>query len=391
MKSQFLLSPDITYLNHGSFGACPRPIFEDYQKWQLELEREPVQFITSSGPKLLKKSREALGAFLHCHADDLVFVQNPSTAFNIVIKNLKLEAGDEILTTDHEYGAMDRTWKYYCRKAGAHYVQQKISLPLLSKEQFIEEFWKGLTPKTKIVFISQITSPTALIFPVREICERAKELGLMTIVDGAHTPYHIDLNLSTLKADIYTGACHKWMLTPKGCSFLYVKRDLQYLFDPLIISWGYEAEFPSHSQFIDYHEYAGTRDFSAFLTVPAALHFLAENDWIHRRQLCRQLIQQTYAEMCDFLKTKPICTVSDEFLGQMCSIPIQSPDILKLKEMLYTVYKIEIPVMKTLLDFEGNHNQQFIRISAQVYNGYEDMQVLKRALEEIRRKTNLLA
>ncbi|MBI3136668.1 MAG: aminotransferase class V-fold PLP-dependent enzyme [Bacteroidetes bacterium] len=390
MKSHFLLDPQITYLNHGSFGACPKPIFENYQHWQLELEREPVQFITVKGPKLLKKSREALAEFVHCQADEVVYVPNPSTAFNIVIKNLKLNAGDEILTTNHEYGAMDRTWNYYCRKAGAKYVQQPIPIPLLSKEQFLEAFWKGLTPKTKIVFISQITSPTALIFPVKEICERAKELGLMTIVDGAHTPYHIDLDLSVLKADIFTGACHKWMLTPKGCSFLYVKKELQHLFDPLIISWGYEAEFPSHSQFLDYHEYAGTRDFSAFLTVPKALEFLESNNWRERRKTCRQLIQDTYLEFCDFLNTKPICTVSDEFLGQMCSIPIRSADILKLKEVLYQEYKIEIPVMNTRLEFESNSKQQFIRISAQVYNSKQDMQILKNALSDIRKKSNLL-
>ena len=127
MKDLFYLNKDITFLNHGSFGACPKPIFEEYQKWQLELEKEPVQFITVEAPKQLKLSREALANFLSCHADDLVYVQNPSTAFNIIIKNLKLNAGDEILTTNHEYGAMDRTWNYYCRKAGAKYVQQKIS------------------------------------------------------------------------------------------------------------------------------------------------------------------------------------------------------------------------------------------------------------------------
>lgn len=390
MKDYFFLNPDITYLNHGSFGACPKPIFEDYQKWQLGLEKEPVQFITVKTPELLKKSRQALGNFIGCDSDDLVFVQNPSTAFNIIIKNLKLNAGDEILTTNHEYGAMDRTWNYYCRKAGAKYIQQKISIPLLSKEQFIEEFWKGLTPNTKIIFISQITSPTALVFPVKEICDRAKELGLMTIVDGAHTPMHVPLNLQELKADIFTGACHKWMLTPKGCSFLYVKKEIQNLFDPLVISWGYEAEFPSRSQFLDYHEYQGTRDSAAFLTVPKALEFLAENNWTEVRKNCRKLIQETYSEMCDFLKTKPICKISDDFLGQMCSIPIKSSDVIKLKQTLYSEYKIEIPVMNTKLEFERNQNQQFIRISAQVYNSKADMQVLKNALEDIRKKSNLL-
>jgi isopenicillin-N epimerase len=390
MNDLFYLNPEITFLNHGSFGACPKPIFEDYQKWQVELEKEPIQFVTVKVPHLLKKSREALGKFIGAEADNLVFVPNPSTAYNIVIKNLKLCAGDEILSTNHEYGAMDRTWNYYCRRSGAKYVQQPISLPLLSKEQFIEEFWKGLTKKTKYIFISQITSPTALIFPVKEICERAKELGLITIVDGAHVPAHVDLDLSELKADIYTGACHKWMLTPKGCSFLFVRKEIQHWFDPLIISWGYEAEFPSHSQFLDYHEYQGTRDSSAFLTVPKAIDFLSSNNWPEKSKACKKLIRETYIDMCDFLNTKPICTVSEEFLGQMCSIPIITTDVLKLKETLYHEYKIEIPVMKTRLPFNGNPEQQFIRISAQVYNSNSDMQVLKNALEKLRKTSALI-
>lgn len=390
MKELFYLNPEITFLNHGSFGACPKPIFEAYQKFQLDLEREPVHYITVETPRLLKESRTALAQFIHCDADDLVYVQNPSTAFNIIIKNLKLNTGDEILTTNHEYGAMDRTWNYYCKKAGAKYIQQPISLPLLSKEQFIEDFWKGLTSKTKIIFISQITSSTALIFPVKEICERAKELGLMTIVDGAHVPHHIDLNLSELKADIYTGACHKWMLTPKGCSFLYVKKDLQHLFDPLIISWGYEAEFPSHSQFLDYHEYQGTRDSAAFLTVPAALDFLEKNKWSDVKKNCRKFIQETYSEMCDFLNTKPICKISDEFLGQMCSIPILTTDGIKLKEVLYNDYKIQVPIMRTSLDFNGNKNQVFLRISANAYTTRKDVEVLKSALTEIKNSGSLL-
>lgn len=166
LKSQFLLNPDITYLNFGSFGACPRPIFEEYQKYQLELESEPVRFIAVNGLEYLKKSRQALAQYINCNADDLVYTTNPSYAVNIIAKSFKLNAGDEILSTNLEYGALDRTWNYYCRKAGAKYVRQPIRLPLVSKEQFIEDFFKGLTAKTKAIFISQITSTTALIFPV---------------------------------------------------------------------------------------------------------------------------------------------------------------------------------------------------------------------------------
>ena len=165
---------------------------------------------------------------------------------------------------------------------------------------------------------------------------------------------------------------------------------MQHLFDPLIISWGYEAEFPSHSQFLDYHEYQGTRDSAAFFTVPKALTFLEENNWEVVKKNCRKLIRETYLEICDFLKTKPICQVSDEFLGQMCSIPITTSDGLKLKEVLYDEYKIQVPIMRTQLDFEGRTNQVFLRISANAYNNEKDMLTLRNALEDIRKKSTLI-
>ena len=183
-----------------------------------------MQFIALNGPNNLKRSREALGKYVGCDADDLVYVTNPSYAFNIVAKSFKLNEGDEILSTNIEYGALDRTWNYYCKKANAKYVRQHINLPLVSKKQFVEDFFKGLTDKTKAIFISHITSTTALIFPVKEIVEAAKAKGLFTMVDGAHVPGHIDLNIAELDADVYVGACHKWMCTPKGCFVFICKK-----------------------------------------------------------------------------------------------------------------------------------------------------------------------
>jgi len=379
IESDFLLDNTITYLNHGSFGACPKPVFDDYQQWQRKLEFEPVQFITKQSDVYLAASKTALATYLNCDKNDFVYTVNPSTAFNLVIKNLLLKSGDEVLTTNQEYGAMDRTWRYYCKKANAVYKQQAISLPLVSKEQFIEEFFKGLTPKTKIVFISHLTSPTALLFPVKEICEIAKQKGLMTIVDGAHIPGHIALNLEQIQADIYVGACHKWLLTPKGCSFLYVKKEFQHLLDPLVISWGYESENLGHSQFLDYNEYQGTRDISAFLTVPKALEYLTSNNWNERSKNCRLLIQENYPKLCELLQTKPICAVSDEFLGQMCSIPIQPKNPIRLKEKLFNAFKIEIPITNFL-------NNYYLRVSIQAYNSQEDIDTLTEAIQQLKQQ-----
>ena len=383
LKSEFLLSKEYTHLNHGSFGACPKPIFEDYQHWQLQLERNPVDFITNKGLKQLEISKQALGSFINCSADDIVLTTNPTYAINIIAKSLKLEKGDEILSTNHEYGALDRTWNYYCDKKGAKYVRQHIPIPLESKEQFIEHFWKGYTNRTKAIFISHLTSMSALIFPVKEICEKAKELGLLTIVDGAHVPGHLPLDLQDIKADIYTGACHKWLLTPKGCSFLYANKKIQNDFDPVLISWGYDAEVKGASDFLDYHQQQGTRDYSAFLTIPAALNFRKQNSWDDVSHKAKQLILNNYEDLCYIFGTKPICPVTNEFLGQMCSVPVPVADPLPLKSILFDSYKIEIPVFKL-------REQVFLRLATQAYVSQTDIDYLKESLIEIRDTTAII-
>ncbi|MCE3259210.1 MAG: aminotransferase, partial [Bacteroidetes bacterium] len=384
LKNLFYLNPDVAFLNFGSFGATPKPIMEDYHKWQLELEREPVQFMTVKGNEYLKQSREALGNFIGCSGDDVVFVTNPSYAVNIVAKSLKLNPGDEILATNLEYGACDKTWQYYCKKAGAKYVRQSLTLPLTSKEKIVEEFFKGCNSKTKLIFINQITSATALILPVKEICAAAKERGILTFVDGAHVPGHIPLNLSELKADMYTGACHKWMMTPKGCSFLFVRKEHQDMLDPLLISWGYDAMFPSHSKFIDYHQLQGTRDFSAFLTVPKALSFMKENNWEKVSSDCKKMVIDNAKRFCDLVGSEPISPLSTEYLGQMFSIPVRCKEPEKLKQLLYEKYKVELPVFR-------QDDLRFIRYSVNAFNSQTDLDKLYDALKDIQSKTDYLA
>jgi len=383
MKDQFLLNPEITYLNFASFGACAKPVFEDYQNYQRELEREPVQFIAVNSTHYLKASRKAIASYIHCHEDDVVFTPNPSYAINIITKSLKLNPGDEILSTDLEYGAMDRTWNHYCRQTGAKYVRQHIHLPISSREQILADFEKGLTAKTKVVFLGQITSATALILPVKEICMMAKEKGLLTIVDGAHVPGHIPLNLQELKADIYTGACHKWMMTPKGCSFLYVNKENQSWVDPLVVNWGYESAMPSHSQFQDYHEMQGTRDISAFLTVPKALEFMSAHDWDRKAADCRKLVRDNAARFLALLHTQPLAPVTEEFIGQMISLPIRTKEPEALQRLLFTDYRIEVPIMR-----HGEHC--YLRYSIQAFNTQQDLDTLYNALENILKTTSLI-
>jgi isopenicillin-N epimerase len=383
MKSQFLLDPNITFLNHGSFGACPKPIFEEYQRLQLELENEPVYFIQKKSAEYLKIAKESLAKYIGCNANDFFFTPNPTFAVNTIMRSLDLKKGDEILSTNHEYGAMDRTWNFYCKKSGAKYIRQNISLPVVSKEQILEEFWSGYTSKTKIIFLNQISSATALIFPVKEICDKARELGLITIIDGAHVTGQMDLDITDLNPDFYTGTLHKWMLAPKGSSFLYVKKDFQEMLDPLVVGWGYESVSPGESQFLDYQEFQGTRDISAFLCTPKVIDFLEENDWKTKAKECRKIVLDNYQRFCDLLNTQAICPITPVFLVQMASIPVKTSNPAALKELLFNKYKIEIPVMP----LNGNY---FIRYSINAYNSQEDLDILYKALQDIIVTTDLI-
>ena len=374
LKSQFLLNPEITFLNFGSFGACPKPIFEDYIRWQYLLESEPVQFIAFDGAQYLQKAREALAQYVHCEADDVVLVTNPSYAVNAIAKSFPLQAGDEILTTNIEYGACDKTWNYYCKKAGAMYRQHKIQFPIQSKETLVEEFFKEVNANTKLIFVSHITSSTGLILPIEEICRKAKALGIPTFVDGAHVPGQIPLDLGNLDADYYTGACHKWMMTPKGCSFLYVRKELQKQVDPLVISWGYDSAMPSHSQYLDYHQMNGTRDFSAMLTIPKAIEFMQEHQWPEVARHCRTLVQDNAQRFCKVLKTEPLCPIHDDFIAQLYSTRIQLSEPEKFQRMLFEKYRIEVPITRMGNDF-------FIRYSINAFNTQQDLDALYEALE----------
>lgn len=377
LRQQFLLRSDITYLNFGSFGACPRPVFEQYQRYQLELEQEPVQFIVETGLQYLAASRKALATYINADPDDLVYVVNPSHAVNIVAKSIALQPGDQILTTSLEYGACDRTWEFYCSKAGAQYIKQPIRLPLISQEDFVDQFFKGVTAKTKLIFLSHITSSTALRFPVELIIKEAQKRGLLTFIDGAHAPGQLPLDLKELDADFYTGACHKWMMTPKGSSFLFAKRERQSMLEPLVVSWGYKSDHPSHSSYLDYHQTQGTRDFSAFLCIPAALAFMESNNWNQVSAACRALVLENAPRFFELLGATPLAPLDDRFILQLCSFKLPTQDAERVKSILFNQYHIEIPVMRHGTDV-------YLRYSIQAFNSQEDLDKLYNALAAIK-------
>ena len=259
MSEEFLIRPDVVYLNHGSFGACPRSVFKVYQDWQTRLESQPTHFLQRELPDRLDAARVELGQFVGAGASDIVFVPNPTFAVNEIVRSLDLGPDHEVLTTDHEYGACVNAWRFMSEKKHFQLCQQPLTMPPHSPDAILREIWSGVTPRTRVIFISHITSPTAITLPVQAICGRALESGIITVVDGAHAPGQIDLDLCTLGADFYVAACHKWLCAPKGASFLYAHARVQHQIQPLVVGWGWGADrrWRRGSAFRDCHEWLG--------------------------------------------------------------------------------------------------------------------------------------
>ena len=365
LRREFLLDPEVAFLNHGSFGACPLAVFERYQAWQRALEHEPVDFLARRLPDLLDSARTALADYVGCAPPDLAFVQNATTGVNLAARSLDLRAGDEVLTTDLEYGACDLAWEQVCRRADARYVRAPIPLPLSDPGELVDALFARAGERTRVLFISHVTSTTALVLPVEEIVARARALGLVTIVDGAHAPAHVPLDLAALGADFYSGNAHKWLCAPKGAGFLHAQPGRQDRVDGAIVSWGY-TEGRTFSQRI---EIQGTRDPAAWLTVPDAIRFQAERDWDGVRARCRDLTREARRDLCDLLGTEPLAP--DGMLAQMATVrlPHPAPD---LPERLFTGHRVEIPV--------DHHEGDLLRLSVAAYTTREEIDRLLAAL-----------
>jgi isopenicillin-N epimerase len=356
MKKLFLLDPEVTYLNHGSFGACPRPVFEHYQRLQLELEREPVEFLhlDRSLPERLSHVRRRLGAYLGADPDGIVLTPNASTGVNTVARSLRLGPGDEIVASDEEYGGMDRLWRFVAARTGATYVQVPV-----------EQLRETIGPHTRVVFASHITSPTARIFPVEEIVAAAREAGALSIVDGAHAPGQLPLDLDALAAGVYAGNCHKWMCAPKGAGFLSVREDVRELLEPTVVSWDWEDA----ESFADRHRWQGTRDPSPYLTVPAAIDFMDEHDWPSQQARCRTLAAQARDELAELFGLEPLPGP----IAQMAAARIPPCDPVELNRRLFEEHRIEAPCTSL-------RGEQLIRLSFQAYNDADDLDRVLTAL-----------
>ncbi len=381
MREHFLLDPDLVFLNHGSFGACPKPVFAELQRWQLAMERNPVEFLGRRSAELLHAARQRLATCLGAAVDDLVFVPNATTGVNTVAQSLALRPGDEVLTTDHEYGACDATWRRICERTGAHYRHVQIPLPF-EASTFVARLMAEVTPRTRLIFLSHITSTTALIFPAAALCAAARERGITTLVDGAHAPGQVELELATLGADFYTGNAHKWLCAPKGAAFLHVRPERQATVHAPVVSWGYVAgeDGGGHTGFDAYVgktvlerrlQWQGTRDIAAWLSVPAALDFLAAHDWPARRAECHARALALQARVGARNGLKPIAR--DEDFGQMVPIPVRCKEPEALRARLFEQHRIEVPVTQ-------HAGQVFVRVSVQAYNSDAELSALEKAL-----------
>ncbi|MCC6628704.1 MAG: aminotransferase class V-fold PLP-dependent enzyme [Chloroflexi bacterium] len=362
MRDLFLLEPGLHFLNHGSFGAVPRPVFDEYQRLQREVEAQPVRFIGREADDRLAEARGVLATYLHCPADDLLFVPNTTAGLNMVIRGLSLQPGDEILGTDHEYGALDATWNYVCERTGARYLRHPIPVPVETSDTIVDAFWAGVTPRTRVIFLSHITSPTALTLPVAAICRRARQAGILTIIDGAHVPGHLPLDLAALDADAYAGNCHKWLCAPRGSAFLWVRPGLQPSVAPMTVSHGWRPG----ASYQECHTWQGTRDLCAFLTVPAAIAFQRDHDWDAARARCHELARQARRRVADLTGLPPLSPDSTAWFGQMVTLPLPPVDLGRLKQRLYDEHQVEAPI----INWGGRHA---IRLSFQGYNDAADL------------------
>lgn len=379
MRDLFLLDPGVVFLNHGSFGACPAKVLEARAAWEREMERNPVEFLGRRSAALLRAAREALGGFVGAAADDLAFVPNATSAVNIVARSLDLHPGDEVLATDLEYGACVATFQRVCAERGAVFRQVELPLPF-ERGRVAERLLAAAGPRTRLLFVSHLTSTTALHLPVAELCAAARERGLLTLVDGAHAPGQVELDLDALGADFYAANLHKWVCAPKGSAFLHARREHHERLHAGVISWGYAEGTGGHAGFDAYLgtttlerrlQWQGTRDLSAWLAVPAALDF-------HRRHLGPAVRARCHAMAMALMHRaaarwrQPLIGDDADF-GMMAPLPVPAGDAQALRRRLFEAHRIEVPVT-------AHAGRRFVRVSVQGYTAEAELAALEAAL-----------
>ncbi len=385
------LDPGLEFLNHGSFGAAPRAVLEAQAEWRRRLERQPVQFFRELEPHL-DAARAAVGAFVGADPDDLALVSNATSGVNTVVRSLQFQPGDELLTTDHVYNACRNALRLH-EPRGVRVVVAQVPFPLRSPAQVIEAVLAKATPRTRLVLLDHVTSPTGLVFPVAELVRALGERGIDTLVDGAHAPGMVALDLRALGAAYYTGNCHKWLCAPKGSAFLYVRRDRQDGILPLTIGHGFNSTRTDRSRFRLLFDWTGTADPTPFLCIPVALEFLGSllpGGWpelMRRNRALALSAQGILSEALDIGRPAP-----SEMIGSLAAVPLPPlarPDVAAppsppdpVQRALLSRHRIEVPVMAF-----SAAPARVLRVAAQVYNSEEQVHALAAALRALLAET----
>ncbi|BAY92167.1 MULTISPECIES: aminotransferase class V-fold PLP-dependent enzyme [unclassified Tolypothrix] len=377
------LDPEITFLNHGSFGACPKAVLEVQQKLRSQLEQEPINFFGRAWEPLIDNARSKLADFVGADSEDVVFVNNATTGVNAVLRSLTFTAEDEILTTNHEYNACRNALDFIASRTGVRIVIAKIPFPIESPQQVIAAVMERVSPKTKLALIDHVTSQTGLIFPIQQLIKELQQQGVDTLIDGAHAPGMIALNLREIGAAYYTGNCHKWLCAPKGAAFLYVQPDKQSEIRPLTISHGANSPRTDKSRFQLEFDWTGTDDPTAYMCVPEAIAFMGSllpGGWDELRQQNHQLVLEARQLLCQSLGVLPPCPES--MIGSMAVIPmpnaLENRHFMSVHDDLFDKFGIQVQVVPW-----QESPRLLLRISAQIYNKLEQYAYLAKALSQL--------
>lgn len=372
------LDPQAIFLNHGSYGATPKTVLQAQSAWRERLEAQPVKFMGEVLPQALRAAAAELAHFVGAEPENLVFVENATSGVNAVLRSLNFQPGDEIACTNQGYGAVQQAIQWVCGKMGSLPVEAQIPFPIAGPEQIIAAFEAILTPQTRLAVLDHITSPTALIYPLPELIRLCRERGIPVLVDGAHAPGTLPLELENLGADWYTGNAHKWLFAPKGCAFLWVAPHQQAQTHPTVISHGFGQGFLAE------FDWVGTRDPSAWLAISAALEFIQGLGIDPIRQHNHTLMMQARQLLLDRLEGIP--PAPENMLGFMATLPLPTfwqqwmldlPLPIRARQLhddLWHTHRIEVPI----IPFAG---QLWVRISAQLYNHLAEYEQLAQVLE----------
>jgi isopenicillin-N epimerase len=380
MRRHWMLDPNIVFLNHGSYGACPRAVLEAQSRWREELEREPVLFLSRRMPELLDHARREVARFVGARPEDLVFVRNATSGVNAVLRSLAFEPGDALLVTDHAYGACKNALDYVAQRARLRVDVASIALPIAHEDEVVERIVACVTPETRLALIDHVTSKTGLVLPIAEIVRALRERGVETLVDGAHAAGMLALDVQRIGAAYYAANLHKWVCAPKGAALLVVREDCQRALHPLTISHGFSAHGP-RSRFLEEFDWTGTDDPTPVLAVPAAIAFIASlfpDGWAGARAHNRTLALQARALLSQALEVAPIAP--DSMIGSLVSLPlpdraVSEPDLDPLQVALFDRHSIELPVFPWPAS-----PKRMLRIAAAPYNTLAEYQVLRQAL-----------